>query len=141
MQPYRFEAGGHTYAGQPLSVLSSLDVARKFTPVLALLAARARGAEAQPLENLARGLVAASGSIPADDYQFVLGTCLRSLKRVDKTSGEGAPVWSDGGGLMFQDLKLADLAAVLYKVLESNGLVDFFYATPAEDKGTDRPPA
>lgn len=134
--------GGNNYRIGKLTPFQQFHIARRLAPVLFALGSSAEQAadklrasiEGQGLDTLSvYGPVADVLSKMSDaDSEYVLGTCLAVVHRQQGASW--AAVHAQGGGLMFQDIGLAEMMQLAVAVLKEN-LGNFFGA------GSDQPQA
>ncbi len=139
--------GGEKYRVGRLSTFDQFNLASDFRDPLSGLAFLRRDRPkdvtdaqyAKAVEFLITG--GAAFSAPAQ-RQRIINLCLSAVKR---KSGVGwTPVINAEGGVQFKDVDLAGMIALMYRVFEHNGLLDFFSEGPfgsggptAEETGRD----
>jgi hypothetical protein len=111
------ELNGVTYSIEKLNAFEQLHIARRLAPMLASLA----GAEDE------------GGALPAiadtlskmsdDDVNYIVNNCLKACKR--KQEGKGYAKVMVSGALMFADIDLTAMLALVQAVVEEN-LGSFF---------------
>lgn len=126
--------GDNVYRVGQLSALDAYHVARKFAPVLFVLAA---GQDAKP-EGAAKAIVTMSSKLENAEADFVVAKCLSICSR--KQQSGYAPVMASGQ-LMFTDLGLLPMMQLVYHALEANGLTSFFAEPPSEAGEEKSPPS
>jgi len=132
-----FKVGEYTYAVRRLSVFEQMHVASDFRDGLMGLAMLKKEkppelsgpAFAKAIEFLFTG---GSQHIAPEVRERVMRTCLSSVQRQATSPGVGwAAVQNAAGTLMFDDISLPDLIAIVYQVFEHNRLLDFFSEGPS----------
>jgi hypothetical protein len=122
-----FTLNGETYQARKLSAMEQFHLGRKLAHVLSFLAAqedRTKLAEAFP-----RAFTALSGHIDQADVDAVFKACLGATSRRQPTGW--VPV-APNGVLMFNDIDdLKSMLAIVWQVLQANGLIDFFGESPS----------
>lgn len=132
------EIGGQSYRVGRLSTFDQFNLASDFRDALSGLAFLRRdrpkdvddAAYAKTVEYIVTG---GAAFLNPERRQRVVDLCLKVVKR---KSGVGwTPVTNDAGGMQFKDLDLAAMVALLYRVVEHNGLLDFFSEGPPSSGG------
>lgn len=128
-----FSVGTHKYRNNRMDVITAYDVARRWTPVLALLAMRIKekkGDKTPPTdEQMVRAIVAASSNVLKEHHDFVLQACLETVYRED--NGKWQHMSPAGSGrLQYEDLSINELVEIQLNVIRDNGLLDFFSEAP-----------
>jgi|WetSurMetagenome_2_1015567.scaffolds.fasta_scaffold00191_7 hypothetical protein len=122
-----FQINGETYQARKLSAMDQFHLGRKLAHVLSFLAAqddKTKLAEAFP-----RAFTALSGHISKEDMDEVTRTCWGAVSR--RQPSGWAPV-APNGVLMFADIDdLKSMLTVMWNVLQTNGLIDFFAESPS----------
>jgi len=135
-----FEVAGHRYASRKLDAFTQFHVVRKLAPAVAPLvsaaqpmlaayvAAKASGEGAAGsladvgalLDNL-EPLLKVLADLPADDCDFVLGTCLSAVTRADDKGGGWSPVWNAAAKrMMFDDIDMPSMLAIAGHVIKAD---------------------
>lgn len=122
-----------------LNPMMQFHVARKILPILtraglSLSTLKALSSENEDKASKDEALVAIMGpatevlaSMPTEDVDFVLATCLGVVKR---RSGDGwAPVWVHGAGLAFVDINMIAMIRLVVEVIKEN--MGGFFAVPS----------
>jgi hypothetical protein len=126
MQTIEFEIGGQKYRAAKLDTFKQLHVSRKVGPVLPKLLpvfvqftkSAKDGAPADDLTAVAAAvepLTQALADMPDVDFEYVVNTCLAVVQR--NQMNNWAPVYSAGGGLMFDDIDLGATVQLVAKVI------------------------
>lgn len=153
MSHIEFKHGPHTYRAGKLPAMTQLHVTRRLAPFLSSLmgavskgelAAMLKGnkekgnkeegskAEGSKADVAALGVAAmgplldAVGSMPDEQVEYVINTCLSVVERKQATGG-WAPAMS-GGQLQFEDIDMTGLLAITRNVLQRD-LAGFFGAS------------
>ena len=117
-----FQINGETYQARKLPAIEQFHLGRRLAHVLSFLAAqedRTKLAEAFP-----RAFTALSIHISQEDMDAVVKTCWGAVQRRQPTGW--VPV-APNGVLMFADIDdMRSMLAVIWQVLNANGLIDFF---------------
>lgn len=128
------EVKGRKYVTGKLNARQQFHIARRLAPLLSSLAealagsqAAAAGGDDALLASVAGPIGAALAKIPEADCDYVIDTCLAVCKRVQGTAQ--SPVLGKGG-VMFDDMDLADLTQIAVLTIQEN-LGGFFAAAPA----------
>lgn len=105
----------------PLSAFTQLALARKLTPAVPILS----GMVDKKNGDKDRSLLVLLALAKLDDQEadYVMKTCLSVVSRMD--NGQAAPVMAKGGGLMYDDITMAQMMELALAVIEEN-LGDFF---------------
>jgi hypothetical protein len=141
MRTVEFDIGGVAYRADQLDAFKQLHVSRKIAPVVPklipvfVLLQKVRTPTTWPRWGTAAGPFAeALAALPEADVDYVVKTCLASVKR--EQGGAWAPLMA-GGALMFADLDLGQMLPIVVRVLRENlgnfiqGLLANVPATPA----------
>ena len=136
-----FKVGDHTYRAGRLSTFDQMNLAADFRDCLSGLAYLKKGRPAKVTDEQYAKTVefivtGGMSGLAAERRQRVINLCLSKVKR--RAAGKGIG-WSDvvsaEGDLMFQDVGLGPLIAIMYRVFEHNGLLDFFLEGPSASDG------
>lgn len=133
----RFDIGTRSYVLSRLSAFDAGDVARRYAMVL-VAAANMKKEDGLETTSADRALlmISLSGRVPQADNDFVLNKCLSTVKvRLPGDAGL-APLLAPTGKLMYEDVSFAELYEIVARVMEFNGLVDFFFTKPATSATT-----
>lgn len=130
-----FEVGERKYRARRMSVFDAFNVATDFREVLlglSLLDGQRNSGEMKLTDDQHQRSVdvimtGARGAAP-HVRDRVITSCLAVVSRKQPTGW--APMVSQDGQLMFQDMDLREMSRVVYRVLRHNGLIDFFDAGP-----------
>lgn len=127
------EAGGHTYGVSTLDTFTQWHLARKMGPLLIpilpmVMRLYAAGQKKMVFGDLMKEIatylpdaLSILASMPQEDADFVLLTCLGALHRKEKT---GWAKVRSAGALMYSDIKLPAMLQLTYEVIKAN-LGDF----------------
>ena len=121
MSEFEFQVAGKNYRAKKLNAFEAYDVARKWSYVLLTMAK----AENLTSKTFAQGFVPFTAAIPKPDNDFALNTCLASVSRQINGDKGWAPLWVDGQ-LRYEDVEMSEMLEIVFHVLISNKLVDFF---------------
>lgn len=146
MADYTFEIEGLHYAARKLDLYEQLDVAAKVTALwvgaqgMFVEIARAGGfAEMlkKPLPDVSmwNPLVREIVAMPDLDRHFIIKTCLRAVSRkVDGDRG-WAPIMTQDGASMFDDINGVLAIRLAWEVIRLN-LAGFFRLSPSASQGS-----
>lgn len=125
---------GHDYAVRPLTLTAQFSLAAKLAPIVAIMSLQ--GDRAVLKKNFPRSFAALCQTMPVEEQEWVLNTCLGVVSRCD-VGVPPAPVWV-GGMPAFQDIDMRVMLELVWEVIEAHKLVDFFSADPsASSAGQD----
>lgn len=140
MRTVEFDIGGVAYRADQLDAFKQLHVSRKIAPVVPklipvfVLLQKSAHDDLAALGTAAAPFAEALAALPEADVDYVVKTCLASVKR--EQGGAWAPLMA-GGALMFADLDLGQMLPIVVRVLRENlgnfiqGLLANVPATPA----------
>lgn len=140
MRSVEFSIGGVEYRADQLDAFKQLHVSRKIAPVVPklipvfVLLQQSAHDDLAALGTAAAPFAEALAALPEADVDYVVKTCLTSVKR--QQGGAWAPMMA-GGALMFADLDLGEMLPIVVRVLRENlgnfiqGLLANVPATPA----------
>ncbi|WP_343724939.1 phage tail assembly chaperone [Herbaspirillum huttiense] len=121
--------GDHTYRIGRLDARKQFHVARRLAPVLAGLSGGAAKAGASLVAQL-MPIADALSKMADEDVDYVLDSCLAVCQRAQQ-GGQFAAVTVPSGGLMFQDIDMAQMIQLTVAVIQGN-MAGFFAAAPAD---------
>lgn len=130
-----FEVKGQAYRAGRLDAKRQFHVTRRLAPLLAAAGGSLEQIKTDPF-SLFAPLAQGIASLPDADADFVIDTCLGVVQR--KQGKSWAPVTSPGG-LMFEDIGMAEMLQIVGKVLAENlggffgDLLGLASAVPASD--------
>lgn len=126
MSEIEFEVGGRRYRASKMPAMQQFHVSRKIAPLLPALipvfvniakkggVGEDFGALTTLLQPLADGLA----NLKDEDADFVVGTCLSTVKR-ENAQGSFTPIWSMAAKtLMSDDMTLADMIPIVVRVIQ-----------------------
>ena len=122
MQAISFKVGSHSYRADPLSVFDAFDVSRRLSPIFTLFAMQKDRSKIEA--GFARAFTTATVGMERVDTESVLRICLSCVSR-NQSGAAFAPLMVDGQ-MMFRDIDMPAMLAIVWKVLEANRIVDFF---------------
>jgi hypothetical protein len=150
MTDQEITVGAHAYRWQRLPTLTALEVTRRYSSVIGFVsdvrkklieALKDPESERSKLKlgppsdrEMGHAMLVAAAMLPAPDQNFVVQTCLGSLRRI----ANGAAVMLTepaSGRLMVDDLSPGDVSELVFAVMDRNGLVDFFDAPAPASNG------
>lgn len=122
-----FDIGGHSYRVGKLNAFDQLNVARRLSQALIPIGNLRSMADPKPDDAaLARAFVTLTSQIPVDDMDQARNILFAVVTR-DLGGDRGwARITAPNGSLMYDDIDLAGLSAIMVKALDANGLIDFF---------------
>lgn len=125
-----FQIGEHQYQSRPLSAFQQLEIATRVGIALSGMADVKREQPDADQRRMCQALAAHLGMVAQESVERVTYICLSAVSR---QSGAGwAPITGAVPGvLMFQDIALPDILAIIWAVLEENRLPDFFNVPPS----------
>lgn len=128
------KVGEHSYQVGKLGAMDQLLVGRRLSNVLAVLAHTRREDKAALSDTsaMARAMCMLSADMPTNEVNEAVFVSLACVKR--KVGTEYAQVVNNNQ-LMYQDLKLEELLALVWLVVRDNGIMDFFSVPRSELKG------
>ncbi len=114
--------GSHEYVTtRQLSAFAQLALARKLTPAVPILSGMVDKNNADKDRSLL--VLLALAKLDDQEADYVMKTCLAVVSRVDH--GQHAPLMARDGGLMYDDVTIAQMMELAMGVIEEN-LGDFF---------------
>jgi hypothetical protein len=129
-----FEVNGQQYSAGKLDAKRQLHIVRRILPVLggALDETGVRLTSDEP--NL-KGALDTLGSLPDEQFDYVVDHCLAVTKRRDGDiwAQVSSPAPHGSRNLMYNDIDLVAIGAIVFHVLKRN-LSRFFDALPSEFK-------
>lgn len=123
------KVGDHLYRIGRLDARKQFHVARRLAPVLAGLSGSA-GKTSGGLVAQLMPIADALSKMADEDVDYVLDTCLAVCQRAQQ-GGQYAAVTVANGGLMFQDIDMAQMIKLTVAVIQGN-MAGFFDAAPAD---------
>ena len=111
------EVGGQKYRIGRIDARKQFHVARRLAPLLAGM-----GSVADKNAGFAAflgPLTDALSGMSDEDVDYVLDACLSVCQRL-QPNGQGAPIVSRGGGLMFEDIDMGQMIRLAVKVIQEN---------------------
>lgn len=118
------EIGGQQYRIGRLDAKKQFHVARRLAPLLAGLGG-ALQAESKEFVQLVAPIADALSKMSDEDTDYVIDTCLAVVQR--RQNNQWASVVVRNGGLMFQDIDMAQMLQLTVAVIQGN-LGNFFPA-------------
>lgn len=115
-----FEVGGHRYKASPLNAKMQWNVARRLAPVMAGMA----GAEG---ENIFTQIAKSVSGLSDADSDYVIDAVLATVLREQGADKGWASVMTKGGAMMFDDIDMAAMLQIVFRVLQEQ-LSGFFTA-------------
>jgi hypothetical protein len=144
-----FSAAGFRYRAEKLDCFQQWDVARKISPIVAamgntlvrLIKERIAGKKFEPgkalellmemkIEEAVKPMTVALASLPDADSRFILNTCLSKVQR--QVGASWANLMAPNGILMYPDLQMPAMLAIVWRVLEDN-LLSFSFGPPSDE--------
>ncbi|MGX6999912.1 phage tail assembly chaperone [Caballeronia sp. KNU42] len=127
------DIGGHLYRVGHMDVRKQFHVARRIGPAMLgfLGGSMLKGAK---LSDMIGPVVDALSKMSDEDSDYVLDQCLAVVTRA-QNGGEWARVIAPSGGLMFQDIDLAQMLKLAQAVLKENLRGFFPTAAPGSSQG------
>lgn len=125
-----FQVGEHTYQARPLSALQQLDIATRVGISLSGMADVKRADPAADQRRMCQALAAHFGMAAPEAVAHVTYVCLSVVSR-QSGPGWAAIMGPAPGQMMFQDIGLQEILAIVWAVLEANRLPDFFDVPPS----------
>lgn len=127
-----FQIGEKTYRTGPMNLFDQNIVARRLSVVLMWLAqaraaVRESGIAPPGAAALGQAMVAMSPDLKREDCDLAYSLCMNAAQRKSDSGWQNIVA---GGRLLFEDIGLSEQQQIVYKVLEANGLIDFFDAGP-----------
>lgn len=129
MMMSEIKIGDHLYRIGRLDARKQFHVARRLAPVLAGLSGGAEKSGGGLMKQL-MPIADALSKMADEDVDYVLDTCLSVCQRAQQ-GGQYAPVTAHNGGLMFQDIDMAQMIQLTVAVIQGN-MAGFFGAAPAD---------
>lgn len=132
-----FKVGVHSYLARRLSVFEQFHLASEFRDALIGLAVLKKDRPADLddrsfIKAIEYILTGGSKNLTPEMRERVMHRCLSVVKRKIENPGVG---WTDiqlaDGTLMYQDIHLPEMIAIMYQVIDHNGLLDFFFEGPS----------
>lgn len=125
------EVGGHQYAIGRIDARKQFHIARRIAPLLAGLGSSAfkKGENADGFAKFLGPIADALSKMSDEDVDYVLDVCLSVCQRV-QPNGQGAPIMSRAGGMMFNDIDMPQMVQLAVKVIQEN-MSGFFPGAPA----------
>lgn len=128
MLGYReFALGDKTYRAKSLDAFKQLHIARRLAPVVngLLDAWKSGGLPAQPtadevweaLPKMLEPFGRAVSTLPDEDVDYVILTCLRAVSISQGGGAAWSPVVSPNGRLQFEDMPLAEMLQIVWNVI------------------------
>lgn len=128
-----FTVAGQNYKSAKMDAMKQFHVSRRLAPVLAGIAPLLKDLKgADPLAALAPA-AEAIGGISDADAEYILNACLDLCQRQQPGNIGWARVRSSGG-LMFEDIGMAEMLQIAWAVLSEN-LGGFFSGLPGPTSG------
>lgn len=118
------EVGGQQYRIGRLDAKKQFHVARRLAPLLAGLGGALQG-ESKGFAELVAPIAYALSKMSDEDTDYVIDTCLAVIQR--QSNNQWASVMVRNGGLMFQDIDMAQMLQLTVAVIQGN-LGNFFPA-------------
>lgn len=118
------EVGGQQYRIGRLDAKKQFHVARRLAPLLAGLGGALQG-ESKGFTQLVTPIAEALSKMSDEDTDYVIDTCLAVVQR--QSNNQWASVMVRNGGLMFQDIDMAQMLQLTVAVVQGN-LGNFFPA-------------
>jgi hypothetical protein len=135
-----FPVGKHTYRATRVDAFEQMNMASEFREAIMGLALLKKERDPKISDaDFAKAaefvMTGGAGRVAPDVRERVMRRCLRVVTRKQPGEGGWAAVTNADGGLMFQDLDLADTVMIMYHVFDHNGLLDFFSDGPLSSGG------
>lgn len=129
-----FEIAGINYRAGSMNAIKQLQVVRRLAPIMASLAGPdlqgAMEGNAESFSAIVGPLTEAFAAMSDENTEYILGACLGICQREIPGGLGWTPVWSaQAKALMFDDIKLIQLAQIIGKVIAAN-IGDFTSALP-----------
>jgi hypothetical protein len=131
------EIGGARYSIERLSAFDQLHVATSLQSPLTWLAVLAKTAREEQKEppgeaQFVKSMVSLMDGLSPEARDSAVRCCLGAVTR--ESGGAWARFMAPSGKPMFEDVDLREMMLLTYHVVQRNGLVDFFDASPAEPR-------
>jgi hypothetical protein len=128
-----FQIHGATYQARMLPAMEQFHLGRKLAHALSFLAVQKDKSKLK--ESFPRAFTALSGHVSDEDMDTVRKMCFGVVSRRQPTGW--VPI-APNGVLMFSDIdNMPAMLTIIFNVLETNGLFDFFAESPSiSDLGT-----
>lgn len=134
-----FTVNGSVYRSARLDAFEQFDVVRKWASIMIWMAGARQGPNPKFTdEAFVRAFCAVASPVPKEDSDFAIHLCLGTVKRRNQ-GGAWSPI-TVNGKLMFDDIDLAAMLKIVYHVLDSNELLDFFVEPPSTSAETPLTP-
>lgn len=110
-----FELDGHTYRVGKMNAMGQFHLARRLMPLLAAAGAGAMDqVKTDPFAAMA-SIAESVASLPDAEAEYIISAALGIVQR---RAGEAwAKVWSQSGGLMFEDISLSSMLQIVGRSL------------------------
>jgi Phage tail assembly chaperone protein, TAC len=139
-----FTVNRNKYRASRLSVFQQFNLASDFRDALAGLALLKKD---RPKELGEEGLIKAiefimtggAKGLAPEVRDRVVSLCLSVVSRQVASPGVGwTAIQTTDGVLAYQDIQLPELIAIMYHVIDHNGLLDFFFEGPSTSDGQEK---
>lgn len=126
MSETEFEVAGHRYRASKMPAMQQFHVSRKIAPLLPALVpvfvkiAKQGGVgdDFSALTALLQPLADGLANLKDEDADYVIGTCLATVKR-QNAQGSFVAIWSPAAKtLMSDDMTLADMFPIVIRVIQ-----------------------
>lgn len=137
-----FKIGEHYYLASRLSVFQQFHLASEFRDALIGLAVLKRDRPADLddrafIKAIEFILTGGSKGLSPEVRERIIHLCLSVVQR-KVTKGVGwAAIQTPDGVLAYQDIQLPEMIAIMYQVIDHNGLLDFFFEGPSSSEGQE----
>ena len=129
-----FEVSGHEYSAGKLDAKRQLHIVRRLLPILGG-AIDENGVRLTNGEPDLKGVLNTLGSLPDEQFDYVVDHCLAVTKRHDGGiwAAVSSPAPNGSRNLMYNDIDLVVIGTIVFHVLKRN-LSRFFDALPSDFK-------
>jgi hypothetical protein len=117
---------GNKYLVRPLNTFDQFEVARKLSPVLALLSSQKDKKKLS--EAFPQAFCSLTAHLHKSDIEDIFKLAFSTVSRIQQN--QAVPIYT-AGQLAFSDIGMKAMLTLLWSVLEVNRLVDFFNGSPS----------
>ena len=126
--------GDNTYRINTLNTFDQWHVAGAFSLVLMQLSSLTKPDTMRQEESFARIFASCASAMPTEGVDAAIKLCLASVQRKLPGDTGWAPMVTSGK-LMYEDVGVKGMLALVWHTILANGLVDFFSAPPSSSAG------